>query len=71
MSDEYVFNVEDVQVKRKVIAPYTENGKPKDWQKSADGNFRLTQIRLQLIIERNRLAALVHSKPTSNDRPVS
>lgn len=41
-SDNYVFNVEKVQLKRKVIAPYTENGKPKDWEKSEEGNFRLT-----------------------------
>jgi site-specific DNA-methyltransferase (adenine-specific) len=42
VSDDYVFNIQDVQVKRKVIAPYTENGKPKDWLRSAEGNFRLT-----------------------------
>jgi site-specific DNA-methyltransferase (adenine-specific) len=27
---------------RKVVAPYTENGKPKDWKKTENGNFRLT-----------------------------
>lgn len=42
VSDEYVFNLEKVKTKRKVIAPYTENGKPKDWEKSENGNFRLT-----------------------------
>ncbi len=42
MSNKYLFNVDSVQLKRKVIAPYTENGKPKDWEKSAEGNFRLT-----------------------------
>ncbi|MGI8669080.1 MAG: DNA-methyltransferase, partial [Aridibacter sp.] len=41
-SNEYVFNLEAVKTKRKVLAPYTENGKPKDWEKSGDGNFRLT-----------------------------
>jgi len=41
-SDDYVFNIEAVKTKRKVLAPYTENGAPKDWKKSADGNFRLT-----------------------------
>ena len=40
--DDYVFNTEAVKIKRKVLAPYTENGKPKDWQQSAGGNFRLT-----------------------------
>lgn len=42
VSDEYVFNLEDVKIQRKVIAPYTENGKPKDWKKGKNGNFRLT-----------------------------
>ncbi len=42
VSEDYVFNIDDIQVKRKVLAPYTENGKPKDWQQSKDGNFRLT-----------------------------
>lgn len=43
VSDDYVFNVEDVKLKRKVIAPYTdENGEPKDWQKTSQGQFRHT-----------------------------
>ncbi len=29
-------------MKRRVLAPYKVNGKPKDWQKSGEGNFRLT-----------------------------
>jgi len=41
-SDEYTFNLDTVKVKRRVLAPYTENGKPKDWDKSGDGNFRTT-----------------------------
>jgi site-specific DNA-methyltransferase (adenine-specific) len=41
-SDEYYFNVEAVKQKRKVIAPYREDGKPKDWEETKDGNFRLT-----------------------------
>ena len=41
-SDKYKFNLEDVKVRRKVIAPYRENGKPKDWVESSDGNFRDT-----------------------------
>ena len=40
--DDYYFNVEAVMQKRKVIAPYKINGKPKDWDESDDGNFRLT-----------------------------
>ncbi len=42
VSDDYVFNLESVKTKRKVLAPYTENGKPKDWEKSENGNYRLT-----------------------------
>jgi len=42
VSDRFIFNTEAVKIKRKVLAPYTENGAPKDWEKSADGNFRVT-----------------------------
>jgi site-specific DNA-methyltransferase (adenine-specific) len=43
LSDQYTFNVDAVKIKRKVIAPYrTPDGKPKDWDKEENGNFRLT-----------------------------
>lgn len=43
VSDDYIFNVEDIKLKRRVLAPYTNtNGEPKDWQNSSDGQFRLT-----------------------------
>ncbi len=43
VSDDYVFNVESVKLKRKVLAPYTDtNGEPKDWLNTSDGQFRLT-----------------------------
>ena len=42
VSDRYVFNTEAVKTKRKVLAPYTVGGKPKDWEKASDGNFRVT-----------------------------
>ena len=43
LSNDYTFNVDDVRLKRQVIAPYTDdNGDPKDWEKSGEGNFRLT-----------------------------
>jgi site-specific DNA-methyltransferase (adenine-specific) len=43
VSDEFTFNIEDVKLKRKVIAPYVDNeGKAKDWNSTDDGNFRLT-----------------------------
>ncbi len=38
----YFFNVEAVKVKRKVVAPYRKNGKPKDWEETENGKFRLT-----------------------------
>lgn len=38
----HYFNLDAVMIKRKVIAPYKENGKPKDWQDSEEGKFRLT-----------------------------
>jgi len=41
-SDEYHFDVEAVKLKRRVIAPYTENGEPKDWKRTPVGNFRDT-----------------------------
>jgi len=39
---DYYFNVESVMVKRKVIAPYKVDGKPKDWEETELGNFRIT-----------------------------
>ena len=43
VSDDYVFNVADVKLKRKVLAPYTDaNGAPKDWEDTTAGQFRLT-----------------------------
>lgn len=42
LTDDYYFDVNAVKMKRRVIAPYKENGKPKDWEKTEDGNFRLT-----------------------------
>jgi DNA modification methylase len=40
--NDYYFDVESVKMKRKVIAPYKINGKPKDWEETANGNFRMT-----------------------------
>ncbi len=42
VSDSYYFNVDAVKLKRKVIAPYTADGAPKDWQQEEHGNYRLT-----------------------------
>lgn len=38
----YYFNVDAVMMKRRVIAPYRENGRPKDWEMTESGNFRIT-----------------------------
>lgn len=40
--DDYYFDVEAVKMKRKVLAPYKADGKPKDWDEESEGNFRLT-----------------------------
>lgn len=43
MSKDYTFNVDTVKLKKKVIAPYTNNdGTPKDWTETEAGRFRLT-----------------------------
>lgn len=42
VSDKFTFNLDDVKIRRKVLAPYKENGKPKDWNAEKDGNFRET-----------------------------
>lgn len=42
MSDNFTFNLDAVKQRRRVIAPYRENGNPKDWKESDDGNFRDT-----------------------------
>ena len=41
-SSNYKFYVNRVKEKRKVLAPYKINGKPKDWEETQAGNFRLT-----------------------------
>lgn len=41
-SDKYTFRVEDVKIRRRVMAPYTVNGQPKDWEKTQSGNYRNT-----------------------------
>ena len=41
-SKTYTFHVEDVKLRRRVIAPYRVGGRPKDWEETEDGNFRNT-----------------------------
>lgn len=38
----YYFDIEAVKQKRKILAPYRENNKPKGWNETETGNFRLT-----------------------------
>jgi site-specific DNA-methyltransferase (adenine-specific) len=42
VSEEYTFNLDAVKQRRRVLAPYTADGEPKDWDRSAAGNFRDT-----------------------------
>ena len=42
VSDDYYFDLEAVKMVRRVKAPYRENGKNKDWEQTAEGNFRRT-----------------------------
>jgi len=38
----YYFNIDAVKVRRKVLAPYRQDGQPKDWEESEEGKFRMT-----------------------------
>ncbi len=42
VSDNYTFNAERIKLKKRVIAPYRIEGKPKDWLDEEKGRFRLT-----------------------------
>ena len=42
VSNEFTFNLDTVKQRRRVIAPYRENGEPKDWAETGSGNFRDT-----------------------------
>lgn len=41
-SKTYTFNVEDVKIRRRVLATYKVDGIPKDWEETKQGNFRNT-----------------------------
>ena len=40
--NDYVFNLDAVKIRRKVIAPYRIDGRPKDWTETENGNYRDT-----------------------------
>lgn len=42
VSSDYTFNVEDVKMRRKVLAPYKLDGKARDWSEDENGKFRDT-----------------------------
>ena len=44
VSDDYTFNLDNVKIRKKVLAPYRENGIPKDWNEDneAGERYRLT-----------------------------
>lgn len=43
LSDDYVFNLDAVKIRRKVLAPYRrDDGQPKDWEQTEQGDFRTT-----------------------------
>lgn len=41
-SNDYVFHLDAVKIRKKVIAPYRTDGKPKDWEETENGNYRDT-----------------------------
>ncbi len=41
-SDSYTFHLDAVKIRKRVVAPYRVDGKPKDWTETENGNFRDT-----------------------------
>lgn len=42
MGENYTFNLDAVKLRRRVVAPYRVDGKPKDWTETPNGNYRDT-----------------------------
>lgn len=42
VSEKYTFNLGAVKQKKQVLAPYKQDGKPKDWQETVEGKYRFT-----------------------------
>lgn len=42
VGDSYRFDPDAVRIRKRVVAPYREDGKPKDWTEDASGRWRLT-----------------------------
>jgi site-specific DNA-methyltransferase (adenine-specific) len=65
-SENYTFNVDAVKLKRRVMAPYTnDEGQPKDWEDSEAGRFRLTHPSNMW----NDLTVPFWSMPENTDHP--
>ena len=41
-SDDFTFNLDNVKQRKRVLAPYKEDGKAKDWKEGEDGKYRDT-----------------------------
>lgn len=41
-SESYTFHLDAVKIRRRVVAPYRADGRPKGWEETAEGNFRDT-----------------------------
>lgn len=39
---QYYFDVESVKMRRQVVAPYRQDGQPKDWEETEEGKYRMT-----------------------------
>jgi site-specific DNA-methyltransferase (adenine-specific) len=39
---DYYFNLDAVKVRRRVLAPYRQDGQPKDWEETDEGRYRTT-----------------------------
>jgi len=42
VSKDYTFNIDAVKLNRRVLAPYRDHGRPKDWRETDKGNYRIT-----------------------------
>lgn len=40
--EDFIFNIDAVKQRRRVVAPYKIEGQPKDWEETESGNFRNT-----------------------------
>ncbi|KAK3604128.1 hypothetical protein CHS0354_001935 [Potamilus streckersoni] len=65
VSGDYYFDADAVKIKRKVLAPYKENGKPKDWEQTdADAKGRHCRQGIQFVSEYFRM--LYQSMPADD-----